>query len=445
MIPVPTSAVATTAAATLQTYVPPKKPLNKLGANVRKSATALPAVLEEESLPKAVHDNVFISTNHASAVLVKRTGQADLAATMLADNKKLQQELAPVAAPTVKARKPVAPVKAGDVVEPTPPALSAPIAPERVTLDAKDALQGAHSLEHYKRRDEDLALFAGALIQRANQRPTNDMITQTPPVVGVLQYCAKFKDSEAWYKPMSAAIADHPELSFPDTPLMTRAILTTFMREADPRATYERPCFNLDRDPMEHEGRARCIAHVMSEAMWGKDRAFRLRELLFENQNIKINAALEAAASTKAAQDPRDFLSPVPQLCYMCHVWMTTEACLNQKNRLAKDPSDADDDIVILNRFMVDIDKEGEYDRRAMLASDDVGLGIWGPFPLWNERNYIPVVIASQGNLRGFQESDALLFRLPRAALLRIGSESVKGSTLSTPMSVAPADSTIRQ
>lgn len=372
-------------------------------------------------------------------MLVKRTGQAELAATMMADNKKLQQEFAPAAPVAVKHRKPAAPTKPVAAAVVPAPALSAPIAPERVVLDAKDALQGAHSLEHYKRRDEDLALFAGALIQRTHQRPTNDMITQTPPVVGLLQYCAKFKDSEAWYKPMSAAIADHPELSFPDTPLMTRAILTTFMREADPRAPYERPCFNLDRDPMEHEGRARCIAHVLSENIWGKARAFRLRELLFENQNIKINAALEAGT-----QDPRDFLSPVPQLCYMCHVWMTTEACLNQKNRLAKDPSDANDDIVILNRFMVDIDKEGEYDRRAMLASDDVGLGIWGPFPLWNERNYIPVVIASQGNLRGFQESDALLFRLPRAALLRIGSESVKGSTPSNPMSVVPAGSTIR-
>jgi hypothetical protein len=80
-----------------------------------------------------------------------------------------------------------------------------------------------------------------------------------------------------------------------------------------------------------------------------------------------------------------------------------------------------------------------------MLASDDVALGIWGPFPLWNERNYLPVVISSHGNLRGFQESDALLFRLPRAASLRTGSESAKDSTRSTPIGAVPALSNIRR
>ncbi len=98
---------------------------------------------------------------------------------------------------------------------------------------------------------------------------------------------------------------------------------------------------------------------------------------------------------------------------------MTTEACLDQKNksdeRERKDmTADCEPNIVtILNRFMVDIDKPGEYDRRKMLVSDDVALGIWGPFPLWNERYYVPVRIGGT-NLWGFEETEDLLFRLPR-------------------------------
>jgi hypothetical protein len=333
-----------------QKYVPSTKKLVK-----RPPPPTLPIV----ATPPPPASAVFIAANNASAMLIKRTGQSELAAFMMAENKKLYNTpvaAAASAAASTKQRKLAAPTKQS--LPPIPPTSTAPLAlpvsQQMVAVDPKDALKSAHSLEQHKRRDDELALFAVATIQRPHQRPTNDMIIQTPPVVGVLQYCAKFKDSDAWYKPMSMAIASHPELSFPDTPLMTRDVLMTFMREPDPRATYERPCFNLDRNPHEHEGRVRCIAHVLSERIWGKERAFRLRELLFEHQNIKINAALEAAAAVKGAakvQDPRDFLSPVAEMCYMCHVWMTTEACLNQKNRLAKDPSD-DDDIVILNRFV---------------------------------------------------------------------------------------------
>ena len=63
-------------------------------------------------------------------------------------------------------------------------------------------------------------------------------------------------------------------------------------------------------------------------------------------------------------------------------------------------------DVVVFNAFMVDIDKPGEYDRHCLLTGDDVGMGIWGPFPLWNERNYVPWRDPQGGPqaLRGFQE-----------------------------------------
>ena len=83
-------------------------------------------------------------------------------------------------------------------------------------------------------------------------------------------------------------------------------------------------------------------------------------------------------------------------------------------------------EVIIFNRFMVDIDKPGEYDRRKMLCSDDAAaLGIWGPFPMWSKRHYIACKVrhdsppsSSGGGVgveyRGFKETDALLFRLPR-------------------------------
>ena len=98
----------------------------------------------------------------------------------------------------------------------------------------------------------------------------------------------------------------------------------------------------------------------------------------------------------------------------MCHVWMTTEAALDQKNRaeerrLAQQPPEQ---VAVLNKFMVDIDKPGEYSRGCLLSGDDIAMGIWGPFPLWNERHYVPWKDPKGTGLRGFQELEDMLFRL---------------------------------
>lgn len=100
--------------------------------------------------------------------------------------------------------------------------------------------------------------------------------------------------------------------------------------------------------------------------------------------------------------------------------------------------------VVLMNRFMVDIDKPGEYSRRVMLCSDDVAMGTWGPFPLWNKSNYIPVKITNLG-LLGFEESPNLLFRPPRVPSQVIGSSNVSNSIQSNPTIVGRASSTSRQ
>ncbi len=205
-------------------------------------------------------------------------------------------------------------------------------APELRVVDAHAALH-----------DPDVAVFV-----RQHLRAPTATITATPPVVGVLQYCAQFKDTMAWYRPMVAVVAEHAHLKVPDVPLMTREVLMTYMREPDPRAPWERPCMNLAREKEPHEGSVRCIAHTLSERRHGPGKGYRLRELLFDNVAVNINAAIE---SGDPRCDPRDHLSEIPNMCYMCYVWMTTELALNQKSRLAKAPSD-DDDVKILNKFM---------------------------------------------------------------------------------------------
>ena len=64
----------------------------------------------------------------------------------------------------------------------------------------------------------------------------------------------------------------------------------------------------------------------------------------------------------------------------------------------------------------VPVDVPGEYDRNKMLSSDKVAdTGIWGPVPAFNECNYTPVLRLPDCGLRGFVESENLLFRPARA------------------------------
>lgn len=271
----------------------------------------------------------------------------------------------------------------------------------------QDNVVSIQPLEDVPRRDSDLALFAMEM-ERRPYRPTQQLILDIPPAVETLVYCAQFKSSTMpWFIGGQKTIAANEDLAPPIVPIYTRAYLRPFMREPDPASTHERPCFNLDREPYEGEqGRVRCIAHRLSENLLGE--GYRLRELLNTTQCTQIEAALSRRGKTPT--DPREYLSKIPEMCVMCHVWLTTEAALDQKNRTEE--RKPDEEIAVLNRFMVDIDKPGEYSRHCLLSGDDVAMGIWGPFPLWNERHYRPWKDPAGTGLRGFQELDDMLFRL---------------------------------
>jgi len=264
------------------------------------------------------------------------------------------------------------------------------------------------TLEQHRVRNDQTQLFA-VNIERPHRTAPLEAIINTPPAVGTLRYCATLPTSDVpWYAVATEAIARRPNMGFPRTPLMRRSVLLTFLRAPDPQQPYERPCFNLDRNPYNHERglRMRCVAHRMSAEQLGEAKAFRCRELLYNGQMVKIHAAL----ATRGAEDPRHHLHDIPELCYMCHIWLTTEAALDQRNKMAA-PT-ADDMLIIFNHFMVMIDQVGEYSRHATLCSADVSIGIWGPFPRWNERNYRAGRLSC--GLLGFEESEEMLFREAR-------------------------------
>ncbi len=447
-----------------ESYVPGGKTIRK-GLLGGRPSTADPPKLEDVKLDQkdvnSIQDTVWVASTQAQSRLVKRTGQPAIASKMDAAIKLDQKERV-----IVKQKRPVKKAAGPEVPPPPPPAATAgcdvsvspspspafqpklsfakrnetEVIPVPIIVDSK-----INTLEQHKRRDDDLSLFA-VTIERPH-KATNDDIINTPPAANVLAYCSQFKDVLPWFRNMQQVVANSPGLSFQKTPVIRRSVLVTFLRAPDPAMPDERPCCNLDREPMAHENMVRCIAHRLSEKRLGAARAFRLRELLFNDQSLKINAALSHG------HDPTPFLSKPPEMCYMCHIWMTTEACLDQKNKAdlrdLKDLTSPPPQMyAILNRFMVDVGKPGEYDVRKMLVSDDVSLGIWGPFPLWNERNYVPVRIrtpSSTVDLWGFEESEELLFRLPRVPLQVIESSSASGSIPSNHTPAAPAGTTSRR
>jgi hypothetical protein len=316
---------------------------------------------------------------------------------------------------------------------PEPAAQLMPAVPMEVVVPPAVAPTRVETLEQHRPRNHLTALFA-INMEKPVRTATTEMIVNTPPPVAALKYCALLPSSEAaWYDLTTQAIAKRPHMTFPKSPLMRRSVLMTFLRAPDPQQKYERPCFNLDRNPHTHERglRMRCVAHRLSAEQLGEARAFRCRELLFNGQMVKINAALASGG----AEDPCNHLNDTPELCYMCHVWLTTEAALAQRNRPG--PVSADDQLIIFNRFMVMVDQVGEYSRHATLASADVAMGIWGPFPRWNERHYHAVPLGT--DLYGFEESEEMLFRDARKLLgpTATGAAKATPSTRSDPIAAS--------
>lgn len=278
------------------------------------------------------------------------------------------------------------------------------------TRAATDKREAFVAMEDHMRRDDQLALFTGGM--EADNRNVHDaLLLEEPPLIDpaqVLAYCAKLKLEMPWYVSMQNFVAGSDgTYEFPDTPVLSRQVILQFLREPAPLSG-EQPCMNLDREPHDpaEQGLVRCIGHRMSETQLGVGKGFRLRELILPRSNTAI--------------------------CYLCHLWIGLCEAMRQRDKTAErarpdmtDPPATK--VTLINSFMVMVGQLGEYDPEKMLTSDKVGLGIWGPFPLFNENNYIAVARKPDAPAH-FDETPNLLFRLTPALSQR--TESSSQSTL---------------
>ncbi len=377
----------------------------------------------------------FNAANDATSRLMKKSGQAAPAAkldTLIQDAEEQvvedEQEVAATKKPRKK-RQPEETNSASAAVRPPPfeetlekhqKVENRPIPPKVTPITQADVT----SLEDYKKRETEISLFSKQIVTRES-RVANDYIMKLPKVTGTLQYSRAYAATQ-WYGHGVETVANSPGLSFQKVPLLTRVYLQTFLREADPKVPkIERPCFNLDRDPFEGENRMRCIAHILA--------GFRLREIVFPEQEIQLNDAMAHGAAPE--------LSPIHEMCYLCHIYFTTMAALHQKSHYDEkrkkdltDPALPSQRKRILNKFQVDANVPYGYDSRCMITGDIVSMGIWGFFPEWSEKNYVQVQVRNAQTdqlLRGFAEREQMLFRLPRIPSHQNESESAIPSTRS--------------
>lgn len=274
-------------------------------------------------------------------------------------------------------------------------------------------------LEQHHTRDNQLALFA--LNMERQSRSSTDFVINTPPAVDVLAYCAQYKDAAPWYAPMVNAVAASQQYSFPDIPVLRHSVLRTFLRVP---TGGERPCFNLDREPMAHERVVRCIAHRMSEERLGAGKGFRLRELILTSNEA---------------------MGKIPEYCYLCHLWTYLQASIEQRDKATQRNASSSSarSFKCINKFMVIVDTPGEYDLNKMLTCDKVSAGIWGPVPLFNENNYVvSTTPVSEGSLPCFIETENL-FWLTRVSLPLIESSSKRSSNRSGHTLAASASSNL--
>lgn len=416
----------------LQSYLP--EPLPDLKTVSREKET-FPKSLTKTAATEL--SSVAAQTNEAATRLLSLNGQRKIAKRMEQVNQE-EHEARQVTkhnkAAAVKKKK------KEDLARPTlDESASVPLTGAKevnvdmVPMPVHMPANGSHieKIEQHMMRDNELELFAKR-VDRPHG-PSTEMITKTPPLVKTLQYCSQFPDLTPWVNQYNATLANSTTLSFQRMPTLSRAVLQTFLRVPDPRNTWERPCFNLDREPRVGEGLMRCAAHRLSEERLGPGKGYRLREILYPEQIVAINHTL----ATKG--DPSVHLYPIPEMCYHCHIFLATEKVLEQKNKqreqndLTVDPTQKKTEMVaIVNRFIVTVGSEGEYDLRRMLVSDDLAMGVFGPFPMWSTRHY-ECVVMSDTKLAGFAENDVLVFRLSREPSELIESAFTSGSMRSTP------------
>lgn len=269
-----------------------------------------------------------------------------------------------------------------------------------------DEEQKIMTLEAHNRRDMQHELFEHNVSQIL--APNAATLHIAPPRVDPLEFCLRFPAIFPWAPAYVDGVAADASITFQEAPILSRSYISDFLREPSPQNKLERACVNLDRLPMQHEqGLERCAAHELSTRLLGEGRGFRLREMLFNHQDERDGGINEYAM--------------MQDMCFMCHLRLTNRKCLaqrnNKKRRERKDLTSAVLAEVamesVANRFQVIVGVEGEYCMDQIISHSGPAVMLCGPFPRWVPNNFATTVL-NGSNLRGFVESDKVVFRLAR-------------------------------
>jgi hypothetical protein len=193
-----------------------------------------------------------------------------------------------------------------------------------------------------------------------------------PPLTEVLSYIAKMDKQPAWFLQSQESIVNSNALTYPDMDVLTRDYIRDFLREP---LNPQEPLCNHPQCESERLG------------------GFRLRALYTPGQKMH-------------------------NWCYLCHLFYTNRLYFESLNR-----KEDNGKVFCLHYFCVRVDEPGEYRLDMTLQGEKNVEGLYGPFPIYNCHNYTQT---TYGRVRGWAESDVLVFRLSQTAppLNRTGSSS---------------------
>lgn len=197
--------------------------------------------------------------------------------------------------------------------------------------------------------------------RRLEESGKSAVVKNLPPLTEVLSYIAKLEKQPAWFLQSQESIVNSNALTYPDMDVLTRDYIHDFLRE--PLNAQEVLC-----------NRPQCE----SERLGG----FRIRALYTPSQKLH-------------------------NWCYLCHLFYTNRLyfeSLNRKN---------DNKVFCIHYFCVRVDEPGEYRLDMTLQGEKNVEGLYGPFPIYNCHNYTPTTYR---RVRGWAESDVMVFRLSQAA-----------------------------
>lgn len=229
---------------------------------------------------------------------------------------------------------------------------------ERRKRKERPLTQPLNSLQDYAldAKGQQDVVFA----RRLEESGKSDSVRNLPPLTEVLSYIAKIEKQPPWFLQSQESIVNSNALTYPDLDVLTRDYIRDFLRE--PLGPHEPVCT-----------RPNCE----SERLGG----FRIRALYTPSQKIH-------------------------NWCYLCHLFYTNRLYFESLNRKE------DGKVFCIQYFCVRVDEPGEYRLDMTLQGEKNVQGLYGPFPLYNCHNY---AVTNVGRVRGWAESDVLVFRLSQA------------------------------